>query len=63
MIDGDWFHNSFETNSISLRPNAPRYNISQGKSKWSLFDPMFKQSMQNTKLTKPMSFANSNRNN
>lgn len=63
MIDGDWAGRAFETNSISLRPNAPRYNISQGKSKWSLFNPMFKQSMQNTKLTKPMSFVNSNRNN
>lgn len=63
MVDGDWFGNAFETNSISLRPNAPRYNISQENSKWSLFDPMFRQSMKNTKLTKPMSFVTSNRNN
>lgn len=62
MIDGDWYRRGFTTNSISLRPNAPRYNISQGKSKWSLFTPMFEQSMKGTKLAKPLNFISSNNN-
>ena len=63
MIDSDWYGRGFTTNSISLRPNAPRHNISQGKSKWSLFNPMFEQSMKNTKPVKPIPFVNSNGNN